>query len=175
HRQHLLDLAAAAKEDTKRLIEQDRMFVPFHEHRMQGPVKILTGADTGVLYGLQGIEHRARTDRNAGGAQRASKVEDVFGEPAAAVIFYPLGREVAGRSASGRGQRIGHISLSHSFCATEAFTSNLTARSRVPHAGQDEQALPFSRAVLDWRPKFARIRARRWRGSASSARRSESR
>ena len=58
------------------------MLVPLHEHRVQRPVEILAVADARDVERFQRVEHRARTDRNAGGAQRAREVEDVFGETA---------------------------------------------------------------------------------------------
>src|SRR5580692_3851879 len=69
HRQQLIDIAAAAEENAERLVEQHRMLVPLHEHRVQGPVKIVAGADASGLHRFQRIEHGAGTDRNAGGAQ----------------------------------------------------------------------------------------------------------
>ena len=45
HRHELIDVAAAAEENAESLIEQDRMLVPLHEHRVQRPVKIIAGAD----------------------------------------------------------------------------------------------------------------------------------
>ena len=90
HRHELIDVAAAAEENAESLIEQDRMLVPLHEHRVQRPVKILTGADAGSLNGFERIEHRARPDRNARRAQRAGEVEDVFGNrPVALRIALP--------------------------------------------------------------------------------------
>ena len=82
-RQHggdqLLDIAALAEENAEGLIEQNRMLVPLHEHRVQRPVEILAVADLRDLHGFQRIEHGAGPDRNAGRAQRAREVEDVFG------------------------------------------------------------------------------------------------
>ena len=85
HRHQLIDIAAAAKKDAERLVEQHRMLVPLDEHRMQRPVEILAGADAGGLHRFQRIEHRARPDRNAGRAQRAGEIHDVFGEAAVAL------------------------------------------------------------------------------------------
>ena len=85
-RQHggdqLLDIAALAEENAERLVEQNRMLVPLHEHRVQRPVEILAVADARDVDRFQRIEHRAGPDRNAGRAQRAREVEDVFGEAA---------------------------------------------------------------------------------------------
>ena len=86
HRQQLIDIAAAAEEDAKRLIEQHRVLVPLHEHRVQRPVKIVARADAGRLHRFERIEHRAGPDRNAGRAQRAGEVDDVLGEPAGAFL-----------------------------------------------------------------------------------------
>ena len=82
HRHQLVEIAALAEEDAERLIEQHRMLVPLHEHRVQRPVEILARADAGGLHRLERIEHRAGPDRNAGGAQRAREIDDVLGEPA---------------------------------------------------------------------------------------------
>ena len=90
HRQQLIDIATAAKEDAKRLVEQHRMLVPLHEHRVQGPVKIIAGADAGGLHCFERIEHGARADRDAGGAQSARKVDDVLSE-AARLLPLPSG------------------------------------------------------------------------------------
>src|SRR5690349_12419400 len=49
---------------------------------MQRPVEVLAGADAGRLNGRERVERRARSDRNAGGAQRTREVEDILGEPA---------------------------------------------------------------------------------------------
>ena len=85
-RQHggeqLVDIAALAEEDAEGLVEQDRVLVPLHEHRVQRPIEVLAVADARHLHGLERIEHGARADRNAGRAQRAREVEDVLGEAA---------------------------------------------------------------------------------------------
>ncbi len=81
------------------------MLVPLHEHRVQGPIKIIAGADAGGLDRFERIEHRARPDRNAGGAQRAGEVDDVLRE---AARLLPLPR---GEKDGARGFRpIGHDS-----------------------------------------------------------------
>ena len=81
HRGHqLLEIAALAEENAEGLIEQQCVFVPLHEDRMQRPVKIVTVADTRDANGFERLEHRARPDRNAGGSERAREVEDVIGE-----------------------------------------------------------------------------------------------
>jgi predicted metal-dependent enzyme (double-stranded beta helix superfamily) len=67
------------KKKTERLIEQDRMLVPLHEHGVQRPVEIIAGADARRLYRFERIEHRTRPDRNPRRAQGARKVEDVIG------------------------------------------------------------------------------------------------
>src|SRR5260221_6841143 len=51
---------------------------------MQRPIKIAARADARRLDCCQRVHHRPRTDRNAGRAQRAGEVDDVFGETAAA-------------------------------------------------------------------------------------------
>ena len=86
------------------------MLVALHEYRVQRPVKILAGADTGRLHRFERIDHRAGPDRNAGRAQRAGEVEDIFGEPAvrlltvaAPTVTSPLEGEVARRSRPGGG------------------------------------------------------------------------
>ena len=78
----LLEIAAPAEEDAERLVEQERMLVPLHEHRVQRPVEILARADAGRLDRRERIEHRAGPDRNAGRAQRAREIDDVLGEAA---------------------------------------------------------------------------------------------
>ncbi len=68
------------------------MLVPLHEHRVQRPVEILAVADAGDAHGFQRVEHRARSDRNAGGAQRAREVEDIFGQAAIGHESYSAAR-----------------------------------------------------------------------------------
>src|SRR5262249_1221692 len=80
HRHQLLEVAALAEEDTERLVKQDRVLVALHEHRMQCPVEVVARADAGRLESLERVEHGARSDRDAGGAQRAREVDDVLGE-----------------------------------------------------------------------------------------------
>ena len=82
HRQQLIDIAAAAEEDAKRLVEQHRMLVPLHEHRVQGPIKIIAGADARGLHRFERIEHGAGADRNAGGAQGTREIDDILSEAA---------------------------------------------------------------------------------------------
>ena len=45
HREQLVEIGALAEEDAERLVEQHRMLVPLHEHRVQRPVEILARAD----------------------------------------------------------------------------------------------------------------------------------
>ena len=85
-RQHrgdqLFDIAALAEENAEGLVEQHRVLVPLHEHRVQRPVEILAVADARDAHALPAHRARAGPDRNAGRAQRAREVEDVFGEAA---------------------------------------------------------------------------------------------
>ena len=81
HREQLVEIGALAEKHPERLIEQHRMLVPLHEHGVERPVEILARADTGRRHGGERIEHRARPDRNAGGAQRAREIHDVGGKP----------------------------------------------------------------------------------------------
>ena len=74
----LVEIVAAAEEDAERLVEQLRVLVTLHEHRMQGPVEIRAGADAGDTQRVERVEHRARTDRNPGRAQRTCEVDDVL-------------------------------------------------------------------------------------------------
>ena len=66
------------------------MVVALHEHRVQRPVEIVARADAGGAHRGERIEHRAGPDRNAGGAQRARKVDDVLGELALRVLHGEL-------------------------------------------------------------------------------------
>ena len=70
-REQLVDAAAAAKENAEGLVEQDRVLVAFHEHRMQHPIEILAGADAGSLDRRERVQHRTGADRDAGSTQRA--------------------------------------------------------------------------------------------------------
>src|SRR4029077_9279586 len=112
-----------------------RMFVPFHEHDVQGPVEILTGADAGGLQGFERIEHGAGAYRDAGGAQRASKIKDVLGKPAAITVASALEGEVEGRWPPGGGEWVRHIMLACLFDATGAFTALPAAHSSVTVRG----------------------------------------
>ena len=73
HRHHLLEIAAPAEKQPERLVEQHGMLVLTDEHRMQRPVEIASPADACDLHGFKRIQHRAGTDRNAGGPQRAGE------------------------------------------------------------------------------------------------------
>ena len=81
-RQQLVERATPAKEDAECLVEQQGVLVALYEHRMQRPVEIVPRADPGCFDRGQRIEHRAGTDRNAGRAQCAGEVNDVFREAA---------------------------------------------------------------------------------------------
>jgi hypothetical protein len=78
--QQLVERASPAKEDAEGLVEQKRVLVALHEHRVQRPIKIVAGADSGRFDRGQRIEYRTGTNRNAGRAQRAGEVHDVFRE-----------------------------------------------------------------------------------------------
>ena len=45
HAHELFEIIAALEENAERLIEQDRLFVPFHEDSMQGPVEVIACPD----------------------------------------------------------------------------------------------------------------------------------
>jgi len=85
-RQHgceeLVEHAAPAKEDAKRLIEDERVLVALHQNRVQRPIEIFARPDTRGLDRGERIHDRSGPDRNAGRAQRAGEVDDVFGETA---------------------------------------------------------------------------------------------
>ena len=67
-------IAALAEEDAERLVEQNRVLVPLHEHRVQRPVEIVAGADAGRLHGCERVEHRARA-RPACPAARSARAK----------------------------------------------------------------------------------------------------
>jgi hypothetical protein len=56
------------------------VLVPLDENGMQRPVEIVPGTDARYAQRFERIEHRTWPDGNAGGPQRACKVEDVLGE-----------------------------------------------------------------------------------------------
>ena len=111
HRHELIDIAAAAEEDAERLVEQDRMLVPLHEHRMQRPVEIVARADAGRLHRFERIEHRARPDRNAGGTQRTREIDDVLGEAAVLISSPACGGGRSGKAGTGGGLLFIHSEL----------------------------------------------------------------
>jgi hypothetical protein len=80
HRDQPVEIAALAEEQLERLVEQHGVLMPLHEHRMQGPVEIIPGADAGGAHRGKRVKHRAGADRNAGSAQRPGEVDDVLGE-----------------------------------------------------------------------------------------------
>src|SRR5262249_50668883 len=82
-REQLVEHATPAKEDAERLLEDERMLVPLHQYRMQRPIEIVARADARRLDRRERVHHRSRTDRNAGRAQGAGEVDDVFGKTAA--------------------------------------------------------------------------------------------
>src|SRR5258708_39620313 len=53
--------------------------MPLDEERFQRGVSGGAGADLDHLQRIEGIDDGTRTDRNAGGAQRAGKADDVVG------------------------------------------------------------------------------------------------
>ncbi len=82
HRQHLVEIAAPAEKQPERLVEQHRVLVLAHEHRMQRPVEVAAPTEARNRHGFKRIEHRAGSDRDAGSPQRAGEIHDVLGEPA---------------------------------------------------------------------------------------------
>ena len=78
HLDHLLDQAAPAPEESEGLVEEDGLIALRHEDGVQRPVKIVAPADPARLHRLDGVQHGARADRDAGGAQGAGEEGDVF-------------------------------------------------------------------------------------------------
>ena len=76
----LLEQIGLAPEDVERLVEQLALVAPVHEHGVQGPVEVAAPPDADRLDRADGIQHLARADRHAGGAQRTREVHDVDGE-----------------------------------------------------------------------------------------------
>jgi len=122
------------------LLEDERVLVPLHQYRMQRPIKIAARADARRLDCCQRVHHRPRTDRNAGRAQRAGEVDDVFGETAAAPpalitrIFRPadvIGGEDRSRS---EGKKSMHDVWSSVYSAARrsARTSSMSSFAFVP-------------------------------------------
>ena len=108
HCHKLVDITAAAKEDPERLIEQHRMLVPFHEHRVQRPVKVLARADARGLHRFECVDHRTRPDRNPGRAQGAREIKNIFRKPAVALRH--LRHRYASRARAAIPRRAGPIS-----------------------------------------------------------------
>ena len=94
-REQLVDAAAAAKENAEGLVEQDRVLVAFHEHRMQHPIEILAGADAGSLDRRERVQHRTGADRDAGSTQRAGEVDDIVCELPALLRRHSAARNCA--------------------------------------------------------------------------------
>jgi hypothetical protein len=74
------------------------VLVTLHEHGMQHPIKIVPSTDAGSLDGCKGVQHCARTDRDAGAAQRAGEVNDIVCELAALLSILLLRHYSAARS-----------------------------------------------------------------------------
>src|SRR5262249_38574390 len=73
HRHQVVEKTALAEEDAERLLEDDRVLVPLHEHGVQRPVEVVLGADARRLHRRERVEHRARADREPSHAQRAGE------------------------------------------------------------------------------------------------------
>ena len=130
-RQHggdqLVDIAALAEEHAEGLVEQNRVLVPLHEHRVQRPVEIVAVADARDAHRFERVEHRARPDRHAGGAQRAREVEDVFGEAALPSFTSPA---CGGGRPAKRGPGGGFTAAIDSRFASELPPAGIVARMR---------------------------------------------
>ena len=81
---HALEELRVAPEDVEALVEQLALVAPVHEHGVQRPVEILAPLEADGLQRAKRLDHAARADRQAGGAERAGEVHDVAGEAAAA-------------------------------------------------------------------------------------------
>ena len=85
HRHELVEIAALAEEDPEGLVEQHRMLVPLHEHRVQRPVEVLAVADAGGLSRPRArraprrarpeCRRRAARARNTGCSRRAGRAD----------------------------------------------------------------------------------------------------
>ena len=78
HRDQLFEQALSLPEDAERLVEQQAVLVLLDEDRVQGGVEVLPIAEARRLDRGERVEHRARSERHAGFAQRAGEVDDVF-------------------------------------------------------------------------------------------------
>jgi hypothetical protein len=70
----------------ERLVEDLALVAAVHEHRVQRPVEVVALLESGRFDRLDGAQHLARTDAQAGGAQGAGEVHDVIGEPAVGAL-----------------------------------------------------------------------------------------
>ena len=77
--QHVLPFLGGAEEQVERLREDQRVLVALDEDRFQRGEDVGAVADLDHLQRVQRIDHGAGPDRNAGGAQRAGKADDVVG------------------------------------------------------------------------------------------------
>ena len=75
--QHVLPVLGGAEEQVERLREDQRMFMPLDEDRLQRREHVGAVADLDHLQRVQGVDDRAGPDRNPGRAQRPSEVDDV--------------------------------------------------------------------------------------------------
>ncbi len=75
----MLPVLGGAEEQLKGLREDQHVFMPLDEDRLQRGVDVGAVADLDHLQRIEGIDHRTGPDRNAGGAQRAGKADDVVG------------------------------------------------------------------------------------------------
>ena len=80
HRQHLLDQLARFPEQSECLVEGRMVLVARHQHCMQRPVEIVTGADARRQHCLDGVLHGSRANAHAGLAQSTREIHDVVGD-----------------------------------------------------------------------------------------------
>src|SRR5262245_57295176 len=72
------DVPAFPEEDSKCLIEENCMFMPFYEYGMQRPVKIVACANACDAQRFKGVKHGTWPDRNPSRTQGSREVDYVF-------------------------------------------------------------------------------------------------
>ena len=81
-RHHPLQQARITKIDMKSLIEQAKLRRITHQHRAQGPVKIIAAIDSCTANCSHRVQHPAGADWQTGIAQGPAKHQDIVGEAA---------------------------------------------------------------------------------------------
>src|SRR5262249_50426962 len=91
HLHHLFQQTRVAPIDVEGLVEDLSLIAPIHKNRMQRPVEVVALLEPRRLDRLDGTQHLAWPDTQAGGAQGSREVGDVGRERVAARLRRRLG------------------------------------------------------------------------------------